>query len=78
VAHKATVQLLEWLPRSNGMSRDLLGDALATLGATAGCAAAPDGAERLVAALTGVKERLPPRTATDMNNRFQAAIVGLH
>lgn len=72
------MQLLEWLPGSNAMSRDLLCVSLTVLGATAGCAAQPDAAQRLTDALRGVKERLPPRLATELNPRLQAAMVGVH
>jgi hypothetical protein len=78
VAHAAAVQLLEWLPHSNAMSRDLLCDSLTVLGATAGCAAGADAAQRLTDTLKGVKERLPPRLATELNPRLQAAMVGAH
>ena len=72
------MQLLEWLPRSNAMSRDLLCDSLTVLGATAGWAAGPDAAQRLTDALKGTKERMPPRLATELNPRLQAAMVSVH
>lgn len=71
------MQLLEWLPRSNAMSRDLLCDSLTVLGATTACAAGPDAAQRLTDTLRGIKERLPPRLATELNPRLQAAMVGV-
>lgn len=74
-AHKATLELLGWLLGTNAMSRELLDDALAVLGATAACAAGPEAAAQLVAALTAVKRQVSHRVATELAPGFKDALV---
>lgn len=74
-AHAATVELLTWLSQTRAISRELLCDALAVLGTTAACAAAPEAAKKLGDTLKVVKQQLPARTAAELKPSFRAALV---
>lgn len=73
-AHKATLELLGWLPGTNAMSRELLDNVLAVLGATVACAATPEVADQLVAVLTAVKQQVSHRVATELSSSFKDAL----